>query len=265
MLTRIASSSEFKDFQKGEINIEECLQKVFDKLPQNIRTREMFKEKKLDFDSWATYNSERDELEIDKHTVIRKVNMNNLKHSLFLGNQACCCTAVGTGSRAGSAASYPMNQFVQAIELLVDGDVVGNTMCYFADVEESCYPQMITKECGEIVIIENPKENKLALIIDNLEILKPYKLEEKYLNAFILYAEKLIKNIGGDSDIAIYAGHRNSFSMNNYKKASISRMYLIGDSCNDTLSLDSISNLAVTNDTIDSNKIYYGNFYSIKP
>lgn len=267
MLTIVSQSLEFKEFQKGEMKIEECLQKVFSRLPQNIKTKELFEAHNLDFDAWSTYNPERDCIKIDNRTMIRKVNMNNLKHSLFLGNQACCCTAVGTGSRASSAASYPMNQFVQAIELLVDDTVIGNTMCYLASVEAKSFSRMITDDIGELEIIKNPKKCKLALILDNMEVLKPYRYDEKYLEMFIKYAHKLIADIGGISDIAIYTGHRNSFDMQDYKnnKETLSGLLLLGESERQTLSLDSIANLSVINDTISSNKNYYGQFYCIKP
>lgn len=242
------------------------LQKVFDKLPQNIETKNILKQNNLKYDVWSTFDAKRDFIQIDDRTVIKKVDMNDIKHSLFLGNQACCCTAVGSGSRSGSAPSYPMNKFIQAIELLVDGVVAGNTMCYLATIDAKSYPRVTQDGLGEIVVCDNEKTNKLALILDNMEVLKPYCYEEKYLDAFIKYAEKLIQDIGGKSDMAIYAGHRNKFAMmDNFKKENLMRMTILGTSGKQTLSIDSIANMPVNNGSVSFDKYYYGNFYCIKP
>lgn len=243
---------------------ENILQEVFDSLPQNQETKRLFKEKNLNYDVWSTYDEARDCIRIDDRTLIRKVNMNEIKHSLFLGNMACCCTAVGSGSRSGSAPIYPMNKFVQAIELVVDGSVVGNTMCYLAAVDAKCYPRYNPDGSGELFIEDFGGRNKLALILDNMEVLKPYRYEQKYLDAFIEYAQKLANDIGGQ-DLAIYAGHRNSFIMDDYKKVNLYRMFILGSSGLHTMSLDSISNLSVINDTVTSDKNYYGEFFGIKP
>ena len=264
LLSTVTQHTAFNKLQAKEITLEATLETIFNELPHNKKTKSLFEEKNLDFETWSTHNPERDFIRIDDRTIIRKVNMNKLKTSLFLGNQACCCTAVGSGSRAASAANYPINKFVQAIELLVDNTIIGNTMCYIATVDAKSYPRMHATSWGEIEIKENSKKNKLALILDNMEILPPYNKDEKYLDAFILYANKLIKDINGQPDMAIYSGHRNSCSMAYYTKENIERMFILGDSTNFPVSLDSISNLAIVNEEISPERIYYGKFYCIK-
>lgn len=269
LMTVVALETNFMGNFKDLLTViskEDYLQKAFDKLPQNIETKNILSQNGLKYDVWSTFDAERDFIQIDDRTVVKKVDMNDIKHSLFLGNQACCCTAVGSGSRSGSAPSYPMNKFIQAIELVVDGVVAGNTMCYLAIIEGKSYPSVTPDGLGEIVVYDNKKTNKLALILDNMEVLKPYCYEEKYLDAFIKYAEKLIQDIGGESDMAIYAGHRNKFAMmDNYKKENLIRMSVLGSSGEHSLSIDSIANMPVNNESVSSNKFYYGNFYCIKP
>ena len=163
----------FSTLAKGSDSIADTI----DNLEQNKLTRELFEKENLDYASWVGFDEERDVIKYDTNTVIRKVDMNDIKHSLFLGNQACCCTAIGTSTRSEYAPLYIMNNFLQAIELVVDGKAVGNTMCYIA----------------------RSMNGENILVFDNMEVLPPYKDEKKYLDMFLLFARRLTKNIGKKS------------------------------------------------------------------
>ena len=108
--------------------------------------------------------------------------MNNISHSLFLGNDANCCTATN-GSNSWSASKYILNKCIQAIEFKKDNVSVGNTMCFIADVN-----------------------GKLSLILDNIEVKSEYKYSDELREAIVDFAQKLCTEIGMP-DMAIYAGN----------------------------------------------------------
>ena len=194
---------------------------------------------------------------IDERAFIRKVDMNNIKHSLFLGNQACCCTAIGIGGRAGSAPEYIMNKFIQAIELIVDGTAVGNTMCYLANVNNKHFhPKNGVPTQNKLL------NNELSLFLDNIEVLTPYRDDPKYLDVFIKYARKLARDIGAEN-IPIYAGHRNKFDMRDFSKVHLHNLYVLGDSGYRNISIDSLENQFATGEAISSYNAYYGDFYDL--
>ena len=204
----------FSILAKGSDSIADTI----DNLEQNKLTRELFEKENLDYASWVGLDEERDVIKYDTNTVIRKVDMNDIKHSLFLGNQACCCTAIGTSTRSEYAPLYIMNNFLQAIELVVDGKAVGNTMCYIA------------RSMNE--------EN--ILVLDNMEVLPPYKDEKKYLDMFLLFARRLTKNIGAEN-MPIYGGARNKFSLKSFEPEFCKVLKILGSSGNDKLVIDSLT------------------------
>ena len=121
----------------------------------------------------------------DRETVnikVQKVDMSDIKHSISLGNDAHCCTALGSQSNEWSAPSYIANRCIGAIEVLADNQAVGNTMIYLAYVN-----------------------NDLALVLDDIELQTKYQNNEKIKNMIIEYAKKLCCEIG-KPDIPIYAG-----------------------------------------------------------
>lgn len=113
---------------------------------------------------------------------VRKADMNNIAHSLFLGNHASCCTAIGTGCNEWTAPEYIKNKLISCIEVL-DGDKsVGNTMCYIAKID------------GEP-----------ALILDNIELKRLYQYNDVIRDMIFEYAKKLTIEIG-KPNMSIYAG-----------------------------------------------------------
>ena len=150
-----------------------------------------------------------------------------------------------------------MNKFVQAIELVVDGSSIGNTMCYLANVNDKHY-----HPSNGLPGISVHLNEQLSLVLDNMEVLKPYNENPKYLEGFISYAKKLAKDIGAEG-IPIYAGHRNSFDMREFPKVHLNNLYILGASGYQSLSLDSLENLFVVGDNISPYKRHYGDFFEI--
>lgn len=118
----------------------------------------------------------------ESNIEVHKTDMNNISHSLFLGNQAHCCTAVGGGCNEQSAPTYIMNKMVSAIEVMDGKDFVGNSMCYIAKVD-----------------------GVPALFLDNIELAPKYQFNDKIRDAIFEYAEKLCTEIG-KPNMAVYAG-----------------------------------------------------------
>lgn len=129
---------------------------------------------------------------------VRKADMNNVGYSLFLGNYASCCTALGSSIGNDFAAPrYIMDKFISAIEVLDDKTPVGNTMCYFAKVD------------GE-----------LAFVLDNIELQTKYQNNDRIRDAIIKAAENICKSVG-KPDLPIYAGpyrHKVDLSGNEFKE-----------------------------------------------
>lgn len=125
--------------------------------------------------------------------TVRKADMNNIEYSLFLGNYASCCTAVGSGCNQWSAPTYIMSKMVSAIEILDGKEPVGNTMCYIADID-----------------------GKPSLLLDNIELQNKYQYNDEIRDMIFEYAEKLTAEIG-KPDMPIYAGpNRHKVNLENF-------------------------------------------------
>lgn len=214
------------------------LARVLDKLPANIETQYMFNSKNLDYNVWTGFDAEHDVMEFEDGLVIKKVDMNDVKHSLFLGNQSNCCTRIGTGSRAKNAPLYIMNKFIQAIEIYDGDQIIGNTMCYMAEAND-----------------------KLMFVLDNIEVLKPYNENPKVRKALIKFSENFVQRVAG-REIPIYAGNRNKIDFSK-EGASLGYYFfgnlrVIGSSNGENMSIDSIG----VNAFGGENK-YSVNFYAL--
>lgn len=116
-----------------------------------------------------------------KELIIQKVDMDDIVKSLFLGDDAGCCTA-SDGCNSWSAAAYILNKCMQAIEFNCRGNSYGNTMCFLAKVN-----------------------GKLALILDNIEVKSEFQYSNELRDAIIDFSKKLCTEIG-KPDMSIYAG-----------------------------------------------------------
>lgn len=112
---------------------------------------------------------------------VLKADMNDIEHSLFLGNYASCCTAVGSGSNQWTAPSYILCKLASAIEVKINQEYVGNTMCFIAKVDD-----------------------KPALILDNIELQHKYQYNDEIRDTILAYARKMAVEIG-QPDMPIYA------------------------------------------------------------
>ena len=114
---------------------------------------------------------------------VRKADMNDLSHSLFLGNHSACCVAIG-GFNSPMAISYIKNKMAAAIEILDGKTAVGNTMCFISLID-----------------------GKPALYLDNIEILPKYQYNDEIRDAIFKYAHQLCKELGKEN-MPIYANTR---------------------------------------------------------
>lgn len=119
-----------------------------------------------------------------KETVnleVLKADMNNIEHSLFLGNYASCCTAVGSGCNQWAAPTYTFCKLASAIEVKVNNEYVGNTMCYIGNID-----------------------GKPALILDNIELQHKYQYNDEIRDTIFAYARKLAGELN-QPDMPVYA------------------------------------------------------------
>lgn len=119
-----------------------------------------------------------------KETVnleVLKADMNNIEHSLFLGNYASCCTAVGSGCNQWAAPAYTFCKLASAIEVKVNNEYVGNTMCYIGNID-----------------------GKPALILDNIELQHKYQYNDEIRDTIFAYARKLAGELN-QPNMPVYA------------------------------------------------------------
>ena len=165
---------------------------------------------------------------------IRQTDMNDINHALFLGNHGSCCTAVGTGCNQFSAPTYIKNKLVSAIEVVDGNNFVGNTMCYFANVD-----------------------GQPALILDNIELKGQYQFNDKIRDAMFDYAKQLCTEIG-QPNLPIYAGpFRHKLNMEHLDKQPHT-LQVLGSTGSDEIYLDFItSGRQVNGQRIDNDIMLY--------
>lgn len=155
----------------------------------------------------------------DVQITVQQIDMDNITHSLFLGNDASCCMAIGSGFKQAIAPNYIMNKMISGIEILADNKPIGNSMCYIAEID-----------------------NKPALILDNTEIKQDFRnsrINDVIRDMLFDYANKFGKELG-IKDTSIYiGGNRNKINLYNYP-AKHKEIKIIGSSGNDKIYIDSI-------------------------
>ena len=167
------------------------IEKIFNNLKPNKETKKQFEELGINYNNWVKFNPKSF---VEKEIILKdgkkakikvqKADMNDIKHSLFLGNYASCCTAVGSGANQASAPNYVINKMISCIEVKLGKEDIGNTMCYIAEIDK-----------------------KPALIIDNIELKTVYRENDEIRDAIIEYAKKMVGEIGV-KDMPIYASPR---------------------------------------------------------
>ena len=196
-----AASGEFKrQFKKLikllEDNPDKTNLEIFNGLPHNIMTKKEFEKRSLDYDKYVEYNPDA-YIELKNQNgektgiKVRKADMNDIPRVINLGQDADCCTKVG-GRKDFVSIAYLKNKMVSAIEVLDDDVCVGNTMCYFADVD-----------------------GKTSLLLDNLSFKPRYRNNEIIKDGVFEYAKMLCCQVG-QPDMPIYlAGDRHQVEMKN--------------------------------------------------
>lgn len=136
---------------------------------------------------------------------VQKVNMSDIKHSLCLGNHAHCCTALGCQTNEWSAPLYVLSRCISAIEVLADGEPVGNTMMYMAEVN-----------------------GKLSLVLDDIELQTKFQNNNKIRDMIIKCAKEVCSWVE-QPDIPIYAGPgMHKVDMSRYKIVEDAEMKILG-------------------------------------
>lgn len=148
---------------------------------------------------------------------IQKVDMNDIVHALFLGNDASCCTAIGSFND-WTAPNYIKNKMVQAIELKDGENSIGNTMMYVAKID-----------------------GKPALLLDNIELKPKYQYNDKIEDGIVNFAKMVTKDLG-KPDMPIYAGsNRHKLNMKNFELVEKNDFNLVGTTHDDPIYLDFVT------------------------
>lgn len=202
-----------------------------DKTQYNSATQEKFKKYGLDYEKWTHPNQKLSRTFYDGNNLveIRQVNMRDPSRSLFLGNNSHTCTAVG-GYYDIYAIPYIMNTFVGAIEVVVNGKVVGNAMLL------PVINRVQVFENGQVVPGSVIKET--ALLIDDLKITEPYN-KYKYLQEVSALAENIAKEIGVP-EAKVYISDANVKGYDKLDLGEISKFNLLGNTL-DPIWLSAIS------------------------
>lgn len=151
------------------------------------------------------------------HIQIQKVDMNDIKHSLFLGNDAACCTAIGSFND-WTAPLYIKNKMIQAIELKDGDEYIGNTMMFLANIN-----------------------GVTGLFLDNIELKPKYQYNDKIEEGIIEFAKKFVKELGAPN-MDIYAGpNRHKLDMKNFELFEADDIQLIGSTGGEKIYFDFIT------------------------
>ncbi|MBR4508502.1 MAG: trypsin-like peptidase domain-containing protein [Elusimicrobiaceae bacterium] len=195
--------------------------KALDTLPHNIATKEIFDKYNLDYQKYTNPKVFPSETFYESNNLveIRQVDMRDISKSLFLGNESGACCAMG-GTHPEYAVPYITNTFVGAIEVLVNGRSVGNTMIY-------------------PILVLGDKGQEIALLIDDLKIKSPYN-QHKYLQKVVGVAKDIAKNIGIKNG-KVYISDATIPDYEKSKLGTDTRFYLIGES-GDSIWLNAIYN-----------------------
>ena len=128
-----------------------------------------------------------------------------------------------------------MDKCISAIEVMDGNEFVGNTMCYFAEVD-----------------------GKLALVLDNIEMNTKYQNNNEIRDVFMEYAQQLCEEVG-KPDLPIYAGpYRHKFNMTPYQIDSHD-IKIIGSTDGETTYIDFNGHYI-----IDGQRVSRTNLYKIR-
>ena len=226
----------FQGIQKDEFKakFEELLKLVaeddfpqnLEKLPHNIETKKIFESLGLNYERYINPDPALSRTFYDGNNLveIRQVDMKDIKHSLFLGDQVGCCTSVES-FKGYSAISYIVNSFIGAIEILVNGKPIGNTMILPILNKKLIVPVLSKKTINDEEYYYG--EEEISLLVDDLKINIPYNTD-KYLQEIAIFAQDIAKNIG-IKDGKVYIGSSNTKEFAKKEKDDF-HIYLAGKS-----------------------------------
>ena len=175
----------------------------------------------------------------DMQVTVQHVDMNDIPHSLFLGNDASCCMAIGSGYKQAIAPNYIMNKMVSAIEILSNDKPIGNTICYIAEIDD-----------------------KPALVLDNIEIKQEFRnsdVNDSIREMLFMYAKQFGNELGIENSSIYIGANRNKINLKNFPILH-EDVKIIGSSGNDKIYIDSISKET----TFDGKESYRTSLYKIQ-
>ena len=228
-----SSRSEFKLAFKKLIELinehpEKSNLEIFNELPHNKKTKDDFEKiLGIDYNKWTEYDPESHLIlgRGDNTIKFQKADMNNIVHSLFLGEDASCCTKIN-GLFGLSSVSYILAKMIQCIEVYHNDIPVGNTMCYFALVD-----------------------SKPSLILDNIELKKQYSNDKLITDGIYAYAIQMLEELGHPEFPIFLSGKINDINTENLD-TGFYNIKLIGDSGNNPIYIDyKVKTMLINDDT----------------
>ena len=178
-------------FNALQVNIDKPIHQNFDLMENNLEFAKMCAERGIDYQAWRKYDpnnfikrnvivNEGKEPITRKELIVRKVDMDDVLKALTSGNESSACRAVGRGLFREAAPYLVKNKMVQQVELLHNGQVVGNALIYLAEVN-----------------------NKLAIVIGTIVKKSSYYASVEVNDLVVDYVRKIRQDIARP-DIPIY-------------------------------------------------------------
>ena len=136
---------------------------------------------------------------------VRLWDNDDIGRNLFFGNHVGCCTSIG-GGNGFAASQHLMNSFVNGIEIVDrNGNSMGNSMCYFADVD-----------------------GQLTFIIDSFEANGKLGAAPEVTDAIIEYAKQVCKRMGRADAKIMFGPNYNKLNFERCNKTECHSIQIIG-------------------------------------
>lgn len=153
----------------------------------NIKTREIFKEKNLNFEQWLDPEVPDINFTVANRKLKIKLWDRNPYEDLFMGNKTSCCTAIGR-SNGGATPIYIMSHCWNVVQMFDEnGEVVGMSRVYIGEIDGEHSIMMDNIELNNKLIANMSKDDKI-------------KIRNKFFEYMHSYGEK----VTGKSEAKVY-------------------------------------------------------------
>lgn len=161
----------------------------------NLRTKQIFKENGLNFDTWLNYDKEYTFTSGKGNNFSLNVWKRNPGVDFFLGNKAQNCTALDGDNKEGAIDDL-LNTFVQNIEIKKDSDAVGQITVFW---------------------VKDAKD-RLKLLIDSSSVAQKYINDANNSQKEVLkFLKEYGKEVSGKDTDIILGKFNHIFPMDNFK------------------------------------------------